>query len=39
MWWMPVLGDAQNQAGQGSEQSDLAVDVPAHCRKDRLDDL
>jgi len=28
----PVLGDVQGQAGRGSEQTDLAVDVPVHCR-------
>ena len=27
------------QAGLGSEQPDLAVDVPVHCRGDGLDDL
>ena len=27
------------QAGPGSEQPDLAVDVPVHCRGDGLDDL
>jgi len=25
-------GDIQDQAGQGSEQPDLAVGVPVHCR-------
>ena len=28
----PVLGDTQGQAGLDSEQSDLAVGVPVHCR-------
>ena len=34
----PVLGDIQDQAGPGSEQPDLAVHVPVHCRKVGLDD-
>ena len=34
-----VLGDIQGQAGPGSEQSDLAVGVPVHCRKVGLDGL
>ena len=28
-----VLGDIQGQAGWGSEQPDVAVDVPVHCRE------
>ena len=35
----PPPGDIQGQAGQSSEQSDLAVDVPVHCRGVGLDDL
>ena len=35
----PVPGDIQGQAGQGSEQSDLSVGVPVHCRGVGLDDL
>jgi len=27
-----IPGDIQGQAGQGSEQPDLAVGVPVHCR-------
>jgi len=34
-----MLGDIQGQAGQGSAQPDLAVDVPVHCRGAALDDL
>jgi len=37
--WCSVLRDIQGQAGPGSEQSDLAVDVPVHCRVVGLDDL
>jgi len=29
----------QGQTGQGSEQPDVAVGVPAHCRGVGLDDL
>jgi len=29
----PVPGDIQGQVGQGSEQPDLAIDVPVHCRE------
>ena len=36
-WWMP--GDFQSEAGPGSEQPDVAVDVPVHCRGVGLDDL
>ena len=36
---MPILGDIQGQAGQGSEQPALAVGVPAHCREVGLDGL
>ena len=35
----PILGDIQGQARPGSEQPDLAVGVPVHCRGVRLDDL
>ena len=35
----PVSGGVQGQAGQGSEQPDLAVSVPVHCRGVVLDDL
>jgi len=35
----PALKDIQGQAGRGSEQCDLAVDDPVHCRKVGLDDL
>ena len=34
----PILGDIQGQAGSGSEHSDLAVDVLAHCKGVGLDD-
>jgi len=29
----PIPGNIQGQAGQGSEQPDLAVDTPIHCRE------
>ena len=33
-------GDSQGQmGGEGSEQSDVAVGVPIHCRRVGLDDL
>ena len=35
----PVPGDVQGQAGQGSEQPDLAMHVPVHCRGVELGDL
>ena len=35
----PILGNSQDHTGQGSEQPDLAVGVPAHCRRVELDDL
>jgi len=35
----PLLGDFQNQAGPGSGQLDLSVDVPVHRRGIRLSDL
>jgi len=35
----PILGDIQGQAGQGSEQPNLAVSVPVHSRGVTLDDL
>ena len=28
-----IPGDIQGQAGQGSEQPDVAVGVPVHCRR------
>ena len=35
----PILGNIQGQAGWGSEQPDLVVDVPASGRGDGLGDL
>jgi len=35
----PIPGDIQGQAGWGSEEPDLAVDVPVHCRVAELDGL
>jgi len=35
----PILGNIQVQAGPGSEQPDLAVDVSVHCRGVGLDGL
>jgi len=35
----PIPGNIQGQVGQDSEQPDLVVDVPAHCRGVGLDDL
>jgi len=35
----PIPGDSQGQAGQGSEQPDLAVGVPAYCMGVGLDEL
>ena len=35
----PVLRDTQDQAGWGSEQPNLAVGVPVHCRGVGLDGL
>ena len=35
----PVPGDIQCQAGPGSEQPNLAIGVPVHCRGLGLDDL
>ena len=35
----PMHGNIQGQAGQGSEQPDLVVDVPGHCSGVGLDDL
>lgn len=32
-------GYIKGQDGQGSEQSDLVEDVPAHCREVVIDDL
>ena len=34
----PIPGDIQGQAGPGSEQPDLAVDIPGHCWGVGLDD-
>ena len=34
-----ILGCIQGKAGAGSEQPDLAVDVPVYCRGVGLDDL
>ena len=35
----PVLGVMHGQARSGSEQPDLAADVPVNCRRVGLDDL
>lgn len=35
----PIPGNIQDQAGWGSEQSDLVEDVPAHCKAFELDDF
>ena len=35
----PILGNIQGGAVWGSEQSDLAVDVPLHCRRVGSNDL
>ena len=35
----PVPGDIQNQAGWDSEQPDLSIDVPVHCREVELGDF
>jgi len=35
----PIPGNAQGQVGQGAEQPDLVLDVPAHCRGFGLDDF
>ena len=35
----PIPGDIQGQAGPGSEQPDLAMGVPVHCRRVGLDVL
>ena len=35
----PVHADIQGQAGWDSEQCDLAVGVPVHCRGVGIDDL
>ena len=35
----PIPGDFQGQVRPGSEQPDLAVDVPVHCRGVGLDGL
>ena len=34
----PIPGNFECQVGQGSEQPDLAEDVPAYCRGVGLDD-
>ncbi|GAB0180784.1 hypothetical protein GRJ2_000543700 [Grus japonensis] len=36
---VPITGNIQGQAGQGSEPPNLVEDVPAHCREVGLDDL
>jgi len=36
---VPIPGSIQGRVGPGSEQPDLAEDVPAHCRGVGLDDL
>ena len=36
---LPIPSNIQGQAGQGSEQSGLVEDVPAHCREIELDGL
>lgn len=35
----PIPGRIEDQAGRGSEQHDLAEDVPAYCRGLELDDF
>jgi len=35
----PIPGNIQGQIGQGSEQPDIVVDVPAYCGRVGLDDL
>jgi len=35
----PIPRNIKDQVGLGSEQPDLAEDVPAHCRGGGLDDL
>lgn len=35
----PIPGDINYQTGQGSEQPDLAVSVPVHCREVGLDNF
>jgi len=35
----PSLENVEGRVGWGSEQPDLVVDVPAHCRGVGLDDL
>ena len=35
----PDPGDTQGQAGWGTEQADVAVGVPFHCRRVVLSDL
>jgi len=37
--WCPIPRDIQGEAGSGPRQSDLAVDVPVHCRGVGLDDI
>jgi len=37
--WMPIPGDIQGRAGQGSEQSVLAVGVLVQCRGVGQDDF
>ena len=35
----PIFGEIQGQAKRGSEQANLSVDVPVHCRGVGLDGL
>jgi len=35
----PIPGNSQDGAGWGSEQPDLAVGIPVHCRRVGSDDL
>jgi len=37
--WYPIPGDIHGQAGEGSEQPDLAVGISVCCRGVGLDDL
>jgi len=35
----PIPRNIQHEVGQRSEQPDLVVDVPAHCRRFGLEDI
>ena len=35
----PIPGNIEGQVGWGSEQPDLVVDAPAHCKGLGIDDL